>query len=78
MPILAIISQREGGGAWSYQFYSRIQGGRPTKHKGGRVMGTHEVGSRHEVVWYLGCKVMVLQTNQVGSWRWLCGFAHHY
>jgi hypothetical protein len=25
-----------------------------------------------------GCKVMVLQANQVGSWRWPCGFAYHY
>ena len=22
-----------------------------------------------------GCKVMVMQANRVGSWRWSCGFA---
>ena len=28
--------------------------------------------------WFLRCKMMVLQANQVGLWRWPCGFAHHY
>ena len=23
-------------------------------------------------------RVAVLQGNRVGSWRWPCGFAHHY
>ena len=27
---------------------------------------------------YLGCNVMVLQPNQVGSWSWPGGFAHYY
>ena len=28
--------------------------------------------------WFPGCKVMDLQANRVGSWRWSCGFAYHY
>ena len=28
--------------------------------------------------WFPGCKVMVLQANRVGSWRWACGFVYHY
>ena len=36
---------------------------RPTKHKKGQFMG---------------CKVIVLQANRVGSRRWPCDFAYHY
>jgi hypothetical protein len=41
----------------------KVTGGRPTKHKGG---------------WKCGCKVMVMQANWVGSWRWACGLVHCY
>ena len=64
MPILAILFTR--------------QGGRPTKHK--RVISWDAMGLVPGIQGgrISGCKVMVLQANWVGSWRWPCSFAYHY